>query len=307
MTGLQLASFWEGNRSQLFATHVLSSVAAVVPVPVPMDFGHDLLCTLTRRETHALHASHGFGVQVKSASAPEVRYGGLDDHGVWKKYELDWLYDSTQPLIICVVDLKQWCVNLYATELKWWVRNMRGFPGEVVLVPDLSLDDFTEAEGRTVQHRFRHSAIPQVAYGGMAGDGFSYRVPLGPPIASIWVKEQEANKFREQLRSCLDAWLSLAYRNLTHRRLDIPYVEEWTTWTANEPPSVPPGFWHFYNPTHEQNVSRILRSIAPAVGTLMHNLNSQSQGEKLNALRPLAGLLNEYGLLDQTLAGFLEQ
>ena len=99
MTGLQLASFWEGNRAQLFATHVLSSVAAVVPVPVPMDFGHDLLCLLTRRKDNALYAGRAFGVQVKSGSIREIRYGGLNDKQTWKKYELDWLYDQHQPLI----------------------------------------------------------------------------------------------------------------------------------------------------------------------------------------------------------------
>ena len=150
MPGLQLASFWEGNRAQLFATHVLSSVAAVVPVPVPMDFGHDLLCTLTRRERHALFAGRAFGVQVKSKSDPEIRYGGLNERGEWKRYEVDWLYEQHQSFVVCLVDLKEWTVNLYSTQFMWWVPWQKGTPGEVVLVPDLSLDDFTEAEGRSM-------------------------------------------------------------------------------------------------------------------------------------------------------------
>jgi hypothetical protein len=270
-----------------------------------MDFGHDLLCTLTRRERHALHASHAFGVQVKSRSAAEVHYGGLDKHGVWKKYELDWLYDTTQPLLVCVVDLKQWSVNLYATDTKWWVPNLHGIPGEVVLVPDLALDDFTEAEGRSLTNPFRSSPIENVPAGTPIGNGRSYQVPLGHPVVSVSVKEHEASEFRDQLRACLDAWLALAYRNLTHRRLGVPYIEEWSAWKTNEPPQSPPGFWHFYSPAVEQNVPDILRSIAPAIGTLMHNLNSQDQTPKVDALRPLALLLHEYGLLDETLLGFL--
>jgi len=101
-----------------------------------MDFGHDLLCTLTRHEGRALYAGRAFGVQVKSASDPAIRYGGLNDRREWKRYEVEWLYDQHQGFVVCVVDLKNWTVSLYSTQFRWWVPWQKGTPGEVVLVPD---------------------------------------------------------------------------------------------------------------------------------------------------------------------------
>ncbi|HEX4825243.1 MAG TPA: hypothetical protein VFV19_13130 [Candidatus Polarisedimenticolaceae bacterium] len=305
MTGLQLASFWEGNRAQLFATYVLSSVAAVVPVPVPMDFGYDLLCTLTRRERHALFAGRAFGVQVKSRSDPEIRYGGMNDRGDWKRYELEWLYEQQQSFVVCVVDLKEWRVNLYSTQFMWWVPWQKGMPGEVVLVPDLSLGDFTEAEGRSMQNRYRASPLPNASDGSRPGDGFSYRVPLGNPIVSVSVKEHEAAAFRDQVRRCLERWVGLDYRNLTHWRLKVPYVEEWITWVTNEAPEPPAKLWHFFNDNPDQNIPEILSSISPAIASLMHNLNHQKQYGKLDVVRPLAALIHTYGLLDPTAIAFV--
>jgi hypothetical protein len=270
-----------------------------------MDFGHDLLCTLTTRDQHALYAGQAFAVQVKSRSEPECRYGGLNNRGEWKRYELDWLYNQRQSFMVCVVDLKKWTVDLYSTQFMWWVPWQKGTPGEVILVPDLSLDDFTEAQGRSMENRYRSTRLPTAEAGVRPGDGFSYRVPLGNPIVSVSVREHEAIAFRDQVRSCLERWVGLDYRNLTHWQLKVPYVEEWVSWSTNAPP-VPPGkLWHFFNATPDQNIKEILASIAPAVASLMHNLNHQGQLEKLKVVTPLATLAHAYGLLDPTAIGFV--
>jgi hypothetical protein len=301
MPGLQLASFWEGNRSQLFATHVLSSVAAVVPVPVSMDFGTDLLCTLTHREGPVLYAGRSFAVQVKSESEPEVRYGGLNKKGEWKRYEIDWLWGQDQVFFLCVVDLREWTVKVYSTQRMWWVRWQKGIPGEVVLVPDARPEDFASGDAN---NRYPFERIPDTA-SGTPGDGFSYRVPLGPPIVCVEVKEQEAPEFRDRLRLCLDAWISLDYRNLTHRALRVPYVEEWTSWNTNELPGPAVQLVHFFNPNRDQNIPEILASISPAIASLMHNLNHQGQVEKLEEVKSLARMLDSYGVLDGTAVNFV--
>ena len=305
MPGLQLASFWEGNRAQLFATHILSSVAAVVPVPVPMDFGFDLLCTLTRRDRNSLFAGRAFGVQVKSKGDPEIGYGGLNDRGDSKGYEINWLYGQDQPLLVCIVDLKAWTVNLYSTQYMWWVPWQKGTPGQVVLVPELPLEDFTDAEGRSMTDRYRSEPLPLARDGTRVEDGFSYRVPLGHPIISVSVVHQEVQAHRDQLRECLNRWLALDYRNIIHYRLKVPYVEEWIRWVTNEPPEPPGAFWHFSNPTPEYNISTVLRSISPAIASLLHNLSCQQQTDKVEAVRPLARLIRDYGFLDPTAEQFL--
>jgi hypothetical protein len=270
-----------------------------------MDFGFDLLCTLTRREGNSLYAGRAFGVQVKSKGSPEMRYGGLDDRGNWKGYEIDWLYGQDQPLVACIVDLKAWTVNLYSTQFMWWVPWQVGAPGEIILVPELSLDEFTDVEGRSMTNRYRSEPLPPARDGTRAGDGRSYRVPLGDPIVSVSLKEQEAQTYRDQLRECLDRWLALDYRNIIHYRLHVPYVEEWREWVTNEPPEPPGAFWHFFNPTPEYNIGAILRSISPAIASLLHNLACQRQTNKVEAVRPLARLIRDYGLLDRSAEQYL--
>jgi hypothetical protein len=136
MPRLQLASFWEGNRAELFGTYVLSGIASVAAVPHQFDVGVDLLCTLMRREGNAMYAGRSLGVQVKSGVS-EFRYGGLSELGIWKKYELKWLYGQDAPLLLGVVDLTKWRVRLYSPTRMWWVMFKYFWPGEIVLVPDL--------------------------------------------------------------------------------------------------------------------------------------------------------------------------
>ena len=113
MPGLQLASFWEGNRAELFATYVLSGIASVASVPHQFDVGIDLLCTLMRRDGNSMYAGRSFGVQVR-LGAREFRYGGLTDRGKWKKHELKWLFSQDVPLLFGVVDLNKWHFRLYS-------------------------------------------------------------------------------------------------------------------------------------------------------------------------------------------------
>lgn len=295
MPGLQWRPFWEGNRAELFATYILSSVAAVVPVPRPVDYGLDLLCTLTCRDGDALYAGKAFGVQVKSANDPRASYGGLSKTGHWKEYELNWLFGQDQPILLCVADLQAWRLRLYSTSRMWWVRWMKGRPGEIVLVPDLSLDDFQD---QTEKDRYVRTPLEASVLGAACGDGYSYQVPLGAPIVDIFLKEQETQDYRDQLRECLNRWVGLDYRNIRHQQSGIPYSVEWADWESNAPPSSSARIWHYWNPGIDKNIAEILGSIAPAITSMLLNLDAQKQIEKLAAIRPVAELARDYDLLD---------
>jgi len=297
MPGLQLASFWEGNRAELFATFVLSSVAAVVPVPRPMDFGIDLLCTMTNQNDHALNAGRAFGVQVKSTSDREAKYGGLNDKGKWKKYEIDWLFGQDQPLLLCVADISSWRVQLYSTSYMWWLKwkKKQPLPGQVILVPDQCLDDFQE---QTDEDRYPRTAIQGTAPGEVCGDGYSYRVPLGRPMVDVFLKEQDAPEYRDQVRKCLGYWLEQDYRNIAHHKTEVPFIEEWMDWTPNVPPESPGRIWHYWSETPGHNVAQLLQAISPAVSSLLKNLDAQSQPDILRRVVPIADLVKEHGLLD---------
>jgi hypothetical protein len=90
MPGLRLFSFHEGDRSEYLAHYLLSYFASVVPVPRQEDYGLDFLCGVVRRTGNRLHVKRYFGVQVKSAEALDVEYGGMKK-GRWKRWEVTWL------------------------------------------------------------------------------------------------------------------------------------------------------------------------------------------------------------------------
>ena len=301
MPGLQLASFWEGNRAELFATYALSSVAAVVNVPRPFDFGLDLLCTLTHQDNNLLHAGKAFGVQVKAASAQKVQYGGLDaKKRKWKKHEIDWLFGQDQPIILCIVDLKQWRVRLYSTIPIWWLRWMRGPNlGEVVLEPDLEADSSKSRGYSRTQLELGEDDLE-------CGDGYSHSVPLGKPIFDIELKQQETKEYRDNLRLCLDRWLELDYRNIIHYRMQVPFTSEWADWEPNTPPGPVVKFRHYHNSMPDKNIYNILSSMAPASVALFRNLEVQGQHAKLKHVLPIMRLMNAYGVPEPAIPTILE-
>jgi len=294
MPGRQLFSFWEGNRSQLLAVHILSSVAAVVPVPVGFDFGLDLLCTLTQADGNSLYAGRAFGVQVKSAGYPELRYGGLNARGEWKEYEVKWLYGQDQPIVLALVDINEWTVSLYSTVRMWWVLYQYGPPGEVVLVPGLERRAF---DVYSVNNRYDRDLLGSPLNGRPAGDGYSYRVPLGKPIFEVDVKKQDAQEYRDSLRECLNKWVELDYRNIRHHQMGVPYTEEWKKWETNVPPSERE-ISHYSNAMPDKNIKEIMDSIGPSVTALLCNLRKQGQWGKVQSVAPFAEFAKGYGSLD---------
>ena len=291
MPGLQWSTFWEGNRAELFSTYVLSGVAAVAGVPRPVDFGIDLLCTLTRREEKALYAGRSFGVQVKLGAEAEFRYGGLNDRGEWKRYEVEWLYGQGQPFLLCTVNLRERCVKLYSPTRMWWLRWKKGWPGEVVLVPDLELD---EAAAQTSGEVYSRRALPAPSHEGAAGDGFRYRVPLGKPIVEISLDHEETDQAKDRTRECLDRWVGLESVNIRHYQMQVPFTQEFLDWVPNQPPVDHCKLRHYFNGTVDQNVREILGAIGPSVESLFCQLRVQGQHAKLALVVPMLNLLSDY-------------
>jgi hypothetical protein len=296
MSNRQVASYWEGNRAELFSTYVLSSVAAVSPVHRPFDFGIDLLCTLTHRREHCLYAGRSFGVQVKSGQEREFQYGGLDEKKkIWKRHEVEWLYGQGQPFLVSTVSLKERRVQIYSPSPMWWLRWKVGWPGEVVLTPDALKGASPDKSASYPRVR-----LPLDADGHMAGDGFRYVVPLGRPIVDIVLDEEDSEEHREHIRACLDKWLALESSNIRHYQMRVPFTQEYLDWAPNEIPTSQTSQHYLFNDTPDQNVPEILESIGPSVAALYHNFRIQGQGERLSDLQSIVRLLQDYGALDSS-------
>ncbi len=286
MPGRRSRKFWEHDRGELLAAHILSSIAATSPVPRPMDFGIDLVCTLTQVRGDSLIAEENFCVQVKSSLAPVI-YGGMKK-GKWQKDSIEWLLSQDLPLFLCVADVPEASVSLYSTIWARWFTSRSPLPARLELVPGKANEDF---KGKTIDNRY-----PSRALGGgrRPGDGRSWKVPLGKPILTISITEAEDALRRENARSVLKRWIGLERRNVAEQISGVPYVEEFPSWETNLVPGPEVKVWfrtgNFVSGTEQALVAR--------ASALFHGALANSDRAAVSAVVPLLLHLDSKGLLD---------
>jgi len=290
MTGLLLAKPWEGHRNEAFAEYVLSSIATVVRVPRQADFGFDLLCTLTRYADNVLYAGKSFGVQIKPPSLENVTYGAIHDkNGKWKlkSYEIDWLFGQDQPLFLGIVDLKSHSMCLYSTHRMWWVYNEIGNPGRIVLVPE------AQPPGDIGWNWFKRTELRVMDGEKKAGDGFSYEVPLGEPVARINVErlENEDRQFRSEIEETVKDAIDLNYRNIMNSRRKIAITEDQDVWTGGKYRQS-----LFYHSMNDDRKKELLLSIGPAITSLLQNHDLLADND-LESIKNIAELLRRHRCL----------
>ena len=296
MPGQQLKSTWVGNRAELLSIYALSSIAAVTHVRREEDFGFDLLCTLLTQHKNVLRAGRSFGIQVKSSGYTEIRYGGLNKNGNWKSYEIEWLFNQDQPILIAVADVKNWTIRLYNTSRIWYLYYQVGpGPGEIVLLPDEELVS-GELNTQSNQWRYEENELALCDDGKLAGNGYSYQIPLGKPIAELSLDNND-DDFLSEVQSTLEKWLELEYKNIVQRNLGIPYYFEWSSWLPNQIPGPESIVFAFWNTGPGANIPRLLRAISPSVESLLLHLRHQNDFKRAEAIIPFARWLKDDGLL----------
>ena len=273
MTGLLLAKPWEGHRNEAFAEYVLSSIATVVRVPRQADFGFDLLCTLTRYAGNVLYAGRSFGVQVKPISDKKIGYGGVKKKK-WKRYEINWLFKQDQPLFLGIVDLENHSLCLYSTHRMWWLYNeIDRNPGKIVLMPDV------QPQGNVSMNWFNRRRLPLLDRGKKAGDGFSYQIPLGEPVAKIELElleseDPEDRWLRSRMETTIKDAIDLNYRNIMNSKSKIAITEDQDVWTGGI-------YKHsiYYHATNDDNKKELFISISNAITSLLQNYNLISEND----------------------------
>ncbi len=303
MTGQQLKATWIGNRAELLTIYALSSIAAVTHVRRENDFGFDLLCTLLTRQENVLRAGQSFGIQVKSSSKTGKRYGGLNkskrnkSKRKWKGYEIEWLFNQDQPILIAIADVKKCRVRLYSTCRIWYLLCQIGLNiGEVVLMPDEELAS-GELKTQSNQWRYKEKSLETCSDGTRVGNGFSYQVPLGEPIIELSTDNDEEN-YVDEIMSTLDKWLDLEYANILQRKLGIPSYSEWKSWQSNQPPETDNILrYTSWDDVPGANISTLLTAVSPAIESLLLHLRHQNNFDQVQTIVPLAHWLKEENLL----------
>lgn len=287
MPGKRLHSFSEGDRAEDLAVYVLSAFSAVVPVRRQSDYGVDLFCTLTYRVNEELYAGRGFIVQVKSVSDTELRYGGVGRAGRWKGHEIEWLYGQAQPIIFCIVDQPNLTVRLYSALRMWGARYQWGPMGQVVFVPNEQVENVGKMD------EYERTALDGAQE--FVGDGFSYRIPLGPPIVEINLRNADAMQKRDEIGDCLEQWLEFDYGNIRYHNTSIPITQDVSEWEPNTlVPNENIRVINFWNTNMNANIVEIIESIAPGVASLKTHFQKQGQEDKLERMKEFEKLVNEY-------------
>ncbi len=219
MPGARLASFREGDRSELLVELLLSAFAFTTRVPRQEDVGFDFFCSLITKHQHLLKAGPFFAVQAKSS---------LDAVVYEKEHELEWISTQENPLLLCVADRKSLSVDIYST----W--NLICGPlarkaTRITLIPGVRARDFPGV----VNH----------------SDG-AQEIHLGDPILRISDDDVSDVSRRQQIGEVLAYWIALDRTNLVNRQAGIYWVLGPTNYETGQLPSALGGVAFYWNPVN---------------------------------------------------------
>lgn len=305
MTGRKSYAFHEGDRSEYLFTFFFSSIAAVIPVPRPEDYGLDFLCALTRKEGPSLYVEKEFAVQVKSSSEKYLSYGGFNKDGQWKKWELKWLFEQSHPFFIASVDRDAWNVKMYATCRKWFVQWMSGKPFEI----RFTLEESSE---KADDFRFPYQLVEKATAD--IGDAKCYTLPLGKPIVEIDYDQLIESDFRENLYLCIDRWIEAERKNIQNHMLHVPLSFEFVQWDTNQVPegnmvTVGPNnnlrSYAYTNATEGWNIEPALAAMVSPAFDMALNAAVQGNREVVKTVEPLLVHLIGKNFLDPSILGLI--
>lgn len=284
MPGARLRTFRLGNRSELLVEQLLSGFAFTTRVPLQEDVGVDFFCSLTRQEEQLLKAGPFFAVQAKSSTDPIVYE---------KPYELEWITNQENPLLICVADRNALAMDVYSTwnllcgVLNGWRGQKK--PSRITLLP-----------GAT------HHIWPWV----QDNEDGSQEIRLGKPIARITDAQIFDDARMELIAKTVGDWVALDRTNIVNRHANMHWVTAPLTYETNESPlSSPHVGVVFY--THPQNLAKYVTNLGRVATTLAFVFRPQGGiditqppwSTRVSALHEL--LRSHWELLDQATREFL--
>jgi len=205
MPGARPYGFRPGDRAELLAEFILSSIAFTTRVARQEDVGIDLLCVLAKRQGNLLKAGGFFTVQVKQASQSFVYE---------KPHEIDWIKGQENPLFLCRVHQASLSVEIFST---WNMLNafLKEAADKIVLEPGGPEASFA---------RYRME------------DGVQF-IPLGRPILRIEAADATSDSKAELYGDILDAWVRIDRENVVRREAAMHWVVGPCEYQTNELPT----------------------------------------------------------------------
>ena len=280
--------FRQGDRSEYLALYMLSALGICVYVPRTEDVGADFYCSLAKRDGNRMTFHLPFIVQLKSSSIKKLSFGGPDEHGRWRKEEIEWLFRQELPLLIGLADKASSKLDLYSTSSMWAARYAGKEFGQI----DLLLGEPGDMHGTLMPSYSNMTDWPQGI-----GDGRRCDLPIGPPVLSISIDDIEDETKLKEYREVLAVPLRIEQDNITYRRLQIHFFKCLHRFTTNSP-AQGTIFYCVSNPVPGTNTQEQLESLKPMIVTLAYNYKMQERLSDLMSLKPIVALLSWDEVMD---------
>ena len=285
-----------GRSYEDHVAFLVGRVASLVRVPREEDYGVDFYCqplVSTGPQTQTV-AELG-SLQVKGGNA-KLAYGGLNERGEWRDYEITWLRSLVTPLYRAPVDAGFTAVELFSLWPLWWIFWKTGFPFEVVFS--------TKAAGTNSTGWLEPESSP-VRDGGDHGDGKRWTVCLGPPFLRLTTELLNDPTFCERTVGIMRAWIAQDRLVLMFHQLSIPVLTGISRWTTNSTEGTELTTSQFWRGEPGANIERLCQTASPLLVNLGIHLQWQNDVSAYN-LVPVLEWLNEKGWLDGIGKGLLD-
>lgn len=297
MPGQQAAFAVRGAQNEDAAQQIIGRIAAYSKVKREQDYGIDFYCQV-REPTGpaAFGVSDLFAMQVKGAD--DLVYGGKNERGEWKAYEIHWLRTLAVPLYLARVDPSLLTIELFSLGPVWrvlWYTNP--FQIRCVTRPATSTP-FTLADAT-------QEPVPGNEQTS-AHDGTQWTVDLGPPFLRLSSASLNDESFAASVVDCLRMWIHVDRMSLIRFQLRVAIINNIFQWHTNDFSQFPAlNRAMFWSSDKGQNIS----DLAPLAAEVLVNLgaNLQWQNDRgayflIEALEYLDGI----GVVDEMGKGLID-
>lgn len=266
MTGKQAKFAVRGAQNEAMASALIGHLCAPSQVPREHDFGIDFFCQLYSFGAASVTSEDLFSLQVKGSSEA-VRYGGTDDDGKWRDYEIRWLQSQALPIFIARVRQHDQ-IDIYSLGLVWRVLWQAQNPFEIKC---------TTEEATSTPYTITEASFEPATNANGQGDGSTWAVPLGPPFLRLTHTEVRDQNFVHSARDHLARYVELERVNLIRFMLRTAihrYPETWATNSFGPITKVHKAM--YWSQLPGENIVELMRAVEPALVNLGVHLQWQN-------------------------------
>lgn len=276
MSGQRLFSFREGDRSELLADYLLSSIGLTTPIRRQDDIGFDFYCQLADQETGLMTFGSPYVVQIKSNNST-IQYG-VETPDKWNRNSIDWLFRLNIPFLIGIVNRKKIKIDIYNTSPLWEVYHLHR---------TCSIIEFKfREEGNISKVGFPQSSN-LADWPVDKGDGKKYIIDLGKPVITISNDDIEDKQLLKYKKNLLQRILMIEEENILYKKANIKFFRWIIDISGN---STEEGWSHAVS-TNVDFTPELYKSLSPGLIALIINLKINNKNEELEKILEVIKLL----------------